>query len=158
MKTIQERFETKFKKGEEDKCWNWTANKNREGGYGQFSIAGRRQLAHRIAYQLYVGEIPEGMLICHFCDNPACVNPAHLFPGTQADNMIDCMNKGRVFHPVGEKHGHAKLTGDQVGEIRQMSSEGARNGDLSRLFGVSRPTISNITHGKRWANTIAENH
>ncbi len=154
METIQERFEAKFEKSDTG-CWNWTAGRSK-AGYGQFSIAGRTQSAHRIAYQFYVGEIPEGMLICHFCDNPACVNPSHLFLGTQADNMIDCANKGR--RASGEKHWSAKLTGEQVENIRQMRSEGARNDDLARLFGVAQSAISKIAHGRSWAKAIAENH
>ena len=151
MQTLQERFEAKFEKRGSSDCWEWTASR-RKDGYGQFNIAGRIQLAHRIAYQLYVGEIPEGMCILHHFDNPSCVNPSHLFLGTQADNMIDCMNKDRGFHPVGEKHWNAKLTGEQVGVIRQMSSDGARNVDLVKLFGVSKQTISAIIHGQNWAN------
>lgn len=152
-RTIQERFEDKFTKSKG--CWEWGASKVR-GGYGQFNIAGRTQGAHRVAYQLYVGEIPAGMCVCHHCDNPGCVNPAHLFLGTIADNMHDCENKGRGIGKgsgvSGEKHWKAKLTEAQIIKIRTMYSEGARGVDLAKEFGVSRATISNIVCGRRWAN------
>ena len=145
--TIQERFEAKFTKS--DGCWEWEAGKF-QGGYGSIKIAGRQHQAHRVAYQLYVGEIPEGMCVCHRCDNPSCVNPAHLFLGTKSDNMRDCENKGRRAHPSGEKHGRSKLTEEQVIEIRARRSEGARNIDLAKEFGVSRPTISHIVCYSEW--------
>ena len=113
--TILERFESKFAKS--DGCWRWIAYKNNDG-YGKFMIDGRSQSAHRVAYQLYVGGIPPGMCVCHRCDNPCCVNPAHLFLGTISDNMRDCDNKGRRIGKgggvSGEKHWNAKLTEAQI--------------------------------------------
>ena len=148
MKTIQERFEAKFTKS--DGCWEWNAGKR--NGYGAFWIAERRQYAHRISYRLYVGEIPAGLCVCHRCDNPGCVNPDHLFLGTQADNMRDCENKGRGVHCVmsGEKHGRSKLTAAQVVEIRAKYANGATQSDLAKEFGVSQQTISVIVRGHNW--------
>ena len=149
VKTLQERFEAKFVKS--DGCWEWGAGKVLDG-YGHFSIAGVAQRAHRVAYQLYVGEIPEGMCVCHHCDNPGCVNPSHLFLGTTADNMRDRENKGRGIRPMntGEKHGHSKLTEAQVIEIRAKHSSGARVVDLAKEFGVAHQTISKIVHRRTW--------
>lgn len=147
--TVQERFEAKFTKTEG--CWEWNARKDR-GGYGRLRVAERTQKAHRVAYQLYVGEIPEGLCVCHRCDNPGCVNPYHLFLGTKADNARDRDNKGRGGHSVmsGEKNGHAKLTEVQVVEIRAKHANGARNVDLAKEYGVAHQTISSIVCGDRW--------
>ena len=149
VKTLQERFEAKFAKS--DGCWEWGAGKVLDG-YGHFSIAGMAQKAHRVAYQLYVGEIPEGMCVCHHCDNPGCVNPSHLFLGTNADNIRDRENKVRGVRPMnaGEKHGHSKLTEAQVIEIRAKHSSGARVVDLAKEFGVVHQTISKIVHRRAW--------
>lgn len=148
---IQERFEDKFTKS--GGCWEWTARRH-PLGYGMFRIAGSVQYAHRVSYRLYVDEIPEGMCVCHHCDNPGCVNPAHLFLGTHTDNMRDCNNKGRrpAAGVFGEKHGMAKLTNAQVVEIRKMRSEGATQFDIAKEFGVARQTISHILCGDTWAS------
>jgi hypothetical protein len=151
--TIQERFEAKFTKS--DGCWEWEAGKDSKG-YGAFRIAGRMQLSHRVAYQLYVGEIPAGLCACHRCDNPGCVNPAHLFLGTQADNVRDRDNKGRCKSKSnwtvlsGEKNGNSKLTEKQVIEILAKHANGARGVDLAKEFGAANQTISNIVCGHTW--------
>ena len=148
-KTIQERFESEFTKS--DGCWEWEASK-RGAGYGQFGISGRQQYAHRVAYQLYVGEIPEGLCVLHQCDNRKCVNPDHLFLGTQADNMRDCKNKGRHTRPdnSGEKNNHSKMTETQIIEIRAKYSEGATQSELAKEFGVSQANISDIVCRRTW--------
>lgn len=148
--SIQDRFESKLTKS--DGCWEWNAFKM-GSGYGQFGLAGHMQYAHRVSYQLYIGEIPTGLYVCHKCDNPGCVNPAHLFLGTPADNVHDCENKGRGFHPgaPGTRNGHAKLTEVQVIEIRAKYGEGVRIAALAKEFGVSRRAIYHIVYHTSWA-------
>lgn len=149
MRTIQERFEAKFVKS--DGCWEWTACKNRDG-YGRFGFGGGNAHAHRVAYQLYVGVIPDGLFVLHRCDNCGCVRPDHLFLGTNDDNMQDCKNKGRrVGTQTGEKNGNAKLTEEQVKTIRARSENGARNPELAIVFGVSCQAISHIICHRSWA-------
>lgn len=150
MGTLQERFETKFERS--DGCWNWMAGKERTG-YGRFKIAGRTQKAHRVSWTLYVGEITDKLHVLHHCDNPSCVNPAHLFLGTIADNAHDRDNKGRGVHPdqAGAKHSQAKLTEEQVREIRARRSDGERTTVLAKEFGVLRQTISSIACRNIWA-------
>jgi hypothetical protein len=96
-KSTLERFEDKFVKSESG-CWEWIGGKY-VGGYGVFYFRGKKRGAHRVSYILYVGEILNGLSVCHKCDNPSCVNPNHLFLGTQLDNVRDMFSKGRGILP-----------------------------------------------------------
>lgn len=93
-----ERFVSKIKKS--DGCWLWTSCKRGITGYGAFRFNGKVVNSHRMAYELFIGKIPEGMLVCHKCDNKMCVNPDHLFLGTERDNYYDAVSKGRVIFGV----------------------------------------------------------
>ena len=146
--TIQERFEAKITKTRD--CWNWKASKNNKG-YGQFKIAGKYQKAHRVSWMLYMGEIPSGMCVLHHCDCPSCVNPSHLFLGTNADNVHDRNNKSRQADTSGEKNGKAKLAEGDVRTIRTRWSNGVCQTDIAREFGVTHQNISYIVRGIRWA-------
>lgn len=154
--TTKERFEAKFEEDKITGCWNWTASKSIRG-YGHFNFGGQVQQAHRVAYQLYIGEIPDGLCVCHHCDNRKCVNPSHLFIGTHIDNMRDCKNKGRgmgkgkgLHSFSGEKHSQAKLTEEKVRTIRTMYAKGSRLCDLAREFGISPGAIWGIVHYRTW--------
>lgn len=133
-----------------DGCWLWTGAKN-EWGYGLTTWTGAKNLrAHRISYELANGTIPAGLLVMHRCDTPACVNPAHLFLGTDNDNRADCITKER--HARGET-GRAKLTQDQVREMRRIRKErGIVYTKLGPLFGVSTTQARSICSGINWAH------
>jgi hypothetical protein len=147
------RFWEKFDKS--DGCWNWNAGKLKKG-YGYFGIKqdGERHsiTAHRLMYLLKYGTIPDGMQVCHHCDNPSCVNPGHLFLGTQLDNIRDCWNKGRANpgHPRGEICGNSKLTWDQARVIRARLLLGEKCRWLAAEYNVSHQNILAIDHGKTW--------
>ena len=137
----------KWRSEQSQECWIWTGANNGKG-YGQVTFDGKRQLAHRVIWQVFRGEIPEGKFVCHTCDTPACVNPDHLFLGTNADNIKDSYNKGRS-NQQGEHNGNRKLTSEQVSEIR-ASSESCRV--LARRFGIGKSQVSNIKTGVKWTN------
>lgn len=109
------RFELKFTKDPITGCWLWNAYRDKNG-YGNFTETTVPMGAHRYAYRLYVGEIPTGLLVCHKCDTPACVNPRHLFLGTQNDNLADQRRKGRLAGKPPRKdrclNGHSMVEGN----------------------------------------------
>lgn len=154
---VRSRFEDKvIQRGG---CWLWDSCLN-NGGYGRFWFSGRKVLAHRLAYQLYVGEIPKGMQVLHSCDQPRCVNPDHLHLGTQEDNQREMVNRGRAAcgdrngsrrRPEslrrGSSHGRAKLTEEQVRHIR-ASVEPVKI--LAVRHGVSDTLIRMIVNNRIW--------
>lgn len=127
-------------------CWEWKRARN-SYGYGTTWRAGRQQGAHRVAYEVFVGPIPKGMLVCHHCDNPACVNPEHLFLGTPAQNSGDMREKGRSVR--GEGRHNAKLTEELVLQIRGASGS---QRSIAARFGVSQSRVSLIKNQKTWAH------
>lgn len=143
-----------------DECWLWTRSITGKGGYGCAWVNGKRHRAHRLAFQLAQGEIPNGMFVCHRCDTPLCCNPRHLFLGTNAQNMQDCAKKGRNgqhVHPEktarGEQNGISKLTAAQVTEIRRLVSESSDRlitAKLARQFRVSSSQIRRIVTREHW--------
>lgn len=147
------RFEEKFIPEPNSGCWLWVAAIT-ASGYGNFKIDGGFKGAHRVSYELYKGTIPDGLQVLHRCDNRCCVNPDHLFVGTQSDNMYDKVAKGRDNHAdfSGEKNPRAKVTKEQVDEIRALFKHGIRKIDLSRRYGVTATAINSIITGKNWAN------
>ena len=154
---IQERFWRYTKKTR--RCWLWTGGKFRRG-YGQFSISGKNLKAHRVSYEIHIGPIPSGLLVCHKCDNPSCVNPKHLFLGTWKDNVADMTRKGRRIDNSGENHNLAKVNWKQVREIRRkyaMNESKDRYVEkkysaskLALEYGISQTMVSNIVSGRAW--------
>jgi hypothetical protein len=154
------RFWAKVDRRGEDDCWPWLAAKS--AGYGRIgNPLGRGHsplFAHRVSYELAFGPIPEGQYVCHHCDNPSCVNPAHLFLGTQADNLQDAKRKGRMRGPrvTRDANSHTKLTTADVEYIRALRAGAIREGvrlrpgsgvsidSLAKRFGVNRSTIANV--------------
>ena len=132
-------------------CWEWTGASNPKG-YGRLAYRTKFMYVHRLSYEMHYGPIPDGMNVCHTCDNPSCVNPNHLFAGTQSDNLKDAVRKGRMFRPNtnAERNGNTSLTWDEVDQIRAFLDAGESGDVLASQYGVHRTTITNIKHQKTW--------
>lgn len=143
-----ERFQSRIKKT--DGCWEWQGNKD-SCGYGVIKFHQRALKTHRVAYELATGNSPVGMCVLHTCDNPACVNPEHLYLGTPSDNAKDRSMRGRSGDIRGEKNGRAKLNETQVKKIRELFKEGnISKMKLGRMFGVTDVQIGLIVRNKEW--------
>lgn len=160
--SFEQRFWSKVKIASPDECWEWQGAIN-SSGYGSFRKGNKICGAYRVSWELTYGEIPNDILVCHKCDNPPCVNPNHLFLGTYRDNAVDRSMKGRSSkligkysheHPektYGERNGRAKLTTQDVLNIRNEYVEGSiTQQELSEQYGVARTVISYIIHRKIW--------
>ncbi len=150
---FEERFWEKVDKRGGLDCWLWTACVNRKGRYGHIRLGRTMVLAHRVAYQLQYGSIDSAIKVLHECDTPLCCNPAHLFLGTQRNNIHDMEAKGRGVHPKGEMGPGAKLTEEKVAEIRRAYVFGSRTHGgpaLGRKYEVSAAQICNIVTEKNW--------
>lgn len=135
-------------------CWTWTGCTDK-WGYGQVYWEGKRaRSSHRVVYQITYGEIPQGKLVCHHCDNPPCVNPVHLFLGTNQDNLIDAVVKGRhkgCLRPQrGELNFAAKLSVSTVCKIRSLFSAGVSVAEIARKTNVPYSNAWGIAHRKTW--------
>lgn len=128
-------------------CWLWVGGVN-ACGYGTIGVNYSSHLAHRISFRVYKGKFPKQKRILHSCDTPCCINPDHLFVGTQGDNVRDMERKGRAYHPSGEDHGRALLTAVQVREIR--AAKNSRG--LAKKYGVERHVIQYARRSDTWKN------
>lgn len=135
------RFEAKVSRQPNGGCWLWTGATTRRG-YGCIKSGEKIRAAHRVAYEQWVGEIGEGLLLMHSCDDRRCVNPDHLTPGTQLQNMHDMWSKGRGAK--GEKNGNSKLTSFGVRYVFDMIAAGKNYAQIARHLDVSKTTISRI--------------
>ena len=155
--TPEERFMSRVEPEPNSGCWLWTGPSNSKG-YGKTthgfmpSGAGRIVLAHRMAWILRFGSIPDGLCVLHRCDNPPCVNPSHLFLGTSDDNNKDRSIKGRSRDQRGERHNMAKLTAEDVRAIRSI--EGISHTTIAEKYGLSQAHVSKIKRGESWEHLV----
>lgn len=159
----EKRFWAKVDKRRPNECWEWKAFRDKQG-YGSVwdSERGRMAAAHRMAFELTYGSLPQkapgtmgavGTVVCHTCDNPPCVNPAHLFAGTQADNNADKVSKGRQPSNAGERNPKAKLTAVDIRAIRRgfTGSHGEKMA-IARKWSISSGHVSKILAGDVWSD------
>lgn len=167
---LTRRFWLKVADASSEDCWLWEGGTTTGFGYGVIKVAGKNRQAHRMSWELAHGPIPAGMEVCHNCpggDNPRCVNPAHLWLGTHAQNMADMAAKGRApggrspglrnarhTHPEttarGEANGNSRLTSDQIREIRARRAGGETLRSIGVAFGVTRQAIRYVVSGETW--------
>lgn len=148
--TLTERLKSKMSLPTNSGCIEWMGA-IATSGYGAINIceSGSKYKhntvynAHRISYELFIGVIPDGLLVLHKCDNRKCVNPDHLFVGNQKENMSDMITKGRAIH-IG------KLNADKVKEIKERIRNGSKNADIAREFTITQQTICDIKKGRSW--------
>jgi hypothetical protein len=146
------RLWSRVDKGAVDECWEWTGCRSRSG-YGMLNVSRVPQRAHRLAFLLHNGFLPE--VVRHRCDNPPCVNPRHLRAGDQAMNIRDAIDRGRHVQPPrlpGTANAQAKLTEDEVIEARQRRAAGETFDSLARNYGVHRRTMTQAIKGERWSH------
>lgn len=156
--TTEERFWRYVKKT--DGCWLWVGSSKNSKGYGMLQKIGGSKgkgiLAHRLSYIIHKGEIPDGLVVMHACDNPACVNPDHLSVGTQSQNILEAIAKGRkkppkLPHFTGVDHPGAKFTEQDIRDIR---AQGMNDTVLAKKYGVAASTIRRIRIGKSWSHVV----
>lgn len=152
-KSPEIRFWNKVKKDSDDKCWEWLGSKY-YNGYGQFYERPNKIVAHRYSYELHYGKINDTTLVvCHKCDNRKCVNPNHLFLGTQSDNLKDMVSKGRRVHSSrkGTNNGMCKLTEKEVEDIRKRyTNEKISAKLLGKEYGISESQTLRIINNESW--------
>ena len=141
--TLEERMERLTVPVTESGCLLWLGHLNSRG-YGQIRVNGKKEMAHRVAYEMKNGSIPHGMHVLHRCDTPLCCTPEHLFLGSHQDTMDDMAAKGR--------NGSAKLTETDIPIIRKMLADGIAGTIIAKKFGVGKVTISHIKGGKYWGH------
>ena len=132
-------------------CWSWIGSRN-SWGYGTLRLNREYLRAHRVMWEFINGEIPNGLFVCHRCDNPPCVNPAHLFLGTNRENMQDAKAKGRTTQ--GERHPCAVLTERKVRRIRALANDGVGPTKIGEMFGIQMKNASLIIRGKSWRHIL----
>lgn len=144
---LERRFRRKISIDGKSGCWIWIGSRL-ASGYGRIWCSGKIRLAHRVSYEIHRGPITGDLQVCHHCDNPSCVNPEHLFIGTNAENVADKVAKGR--QAMGSGNGQAKLSMADVAYIRSMPM--VSDTKLAARFDVNRSQIWRIRSGKKWAN------
>lgn len=136
LKDRVRRFTAKVDRRGRDDCWEWLASRDSRG-YGWFRVGSRSIRAHRVSWELHFGEIPDGKLVLHRCNNPSCVNPYHLYLGSRSDNMRDAVQAGL----------HRKVNNEDVKEIQRLLASGESQRSIAKLFGVCQYVIFSIVKG-----------
>lgn len=138
----------------ENGCWGWKGHVSKQG-YGK-TFYKKAISINRASWIIHFGEIPEGILVCHYCDNPICSRPNHLFLGNHLQNIHDMMEKGRKKKILGSQVGTSRLKEDEIVEIKKMLKLGIKQKEIAQQFGVNKGTISAINMKKSWSHIIID--
>lgn len=141
--TLEEKFNRHWMAEPNSGCWLWHSACDKDG-YGLLRHNGKNRRAHRVSYEIHVGPIAHGKFVCHKCDLPSCVNPEHLFLGTNSDNQKDASKKGR--------HAHQRLSVANVLDIKESIARGATQASMCKKYGVSDGHVSQIISGAKWGH------
>lgn len=146
-RSLEDLFYKNITPGQPDECWIWPMSTD-EKGYGRVRLGTKEYSAHRLSYEVHNGPIPNGLFVCHKCDNSICVNPHHLFLGTPKDNSADMVKKDR--QAKGERINKGKFVEADIIEIRRLAGQGVQSKDIAALFGMDTSTVSEIINRKTW--------
>jgi len=154
MYSIEDKNRFFSKVDKTDTCWVWKASIRGNSGYGAFKINGKVKSAHRVSWEIYnEKKIPDGLLVCHKCNNRLCVNPEHLYVGTYVDNTRDAIRDGVRDHykyVYGKKVGTAKLSEDNILEVVRLYEKGLSHKEIAKKLKVDRSTIGDVLRGRTW--------
>lgn len=151
-----ERLWSKINVGSKDECWIWKGAKT-TAGYGVLRVNYKPRYTHRLMWMLHnKTNIPKKDCICHSCDNPPCCNPAHLFLGSQADNLKDARDKGKMEMARGINHHATELSEDDIRQIRYLGQTKMTHKDIGERFGTTRMSVNDIIHKRTWAHIDPE--
>lgn len=150
---LKDRFELKIERIPECGCWIWMDLTSANNRYGHIRINDKKVAAHRLSWELYNGSIPDGLCVLHRCDTPSCVNPYHLFLGTQKDNAIDRENKNRHHIILGENNSMAKLTEQ---DILSIISDPRKQSEIARQYKIHQTHVSRIKNNHSWTHIKKE--
>ncbi len=145
-------FEQRFIPEPNSGCWIWTGMRHHGSQYGVFCFRRKSVRAHRASWEIYRGPVENGMCVLHKCDVPMCVNPDHLFVGTQLENIADRHSKGRTKSAIGSRQHLSKLSERDIPAIRQRRAAGETLARIAKDFGVTKHAIHGVVTGKTWAH------
>lgn len=141
----------------ENKCWIWKGAKSGDG-YGAIKVNGKQTSIHRQSYKEFIGYIPDGLCICHKCDEPLCCNPEHLFLGTHKQNTKDSVkkNRARCLRQNGSLNPSAKFNEELVKEIKKLFKKGWMTRDIEDLLGIPHKNLEDIKYNKTWRHVLPD--
>lgn len=155
--SLEKKFWKLVNISEADSCWEWQGRRHARG-YGTIKDGGKLRLAHRVSWEIHFGPIPEGMCVCHKCDNPPCINPSHFFLGTNQENTADRVAKGRSGRTQGEANHQAKINNSIVLDIFIFRGDGFGSKEIAEALCIRRAMVNDVLSRRRWKHVPIPEH